>query len=85
MPLPGKARQRQMKQAVASEHAVAKRVAEEAKLATVAGGERVDTMALAPDGSYGVPKMVVRSGEVWHRDDSVPVASLASAGTCASR
>ncbi len=40
--------------------AVASRLAEQAKLNATAGGERVDTTALAPDGSYSVPDFVTR-------------------------
>lgn len=48
------------KQTVASERAVASRAAAQAQLDAAAGGERVDTTALAPDGSYDVPDFVTR-------------------------
>lgn len=48
------------KQTLASERAVASRAAEQAKLHAAAGGQRVDTTALAPDGSYSVPDFVTR-------------------------
>jgi len=48
------------KKLVALERDITNRATAQAKLDVAAGGEQVDTTALAPDGSYGVPDFVRR-------------------------